>query len=378
MSPSAIRATARIDLDALRSNFRLVRELVGDAVGICPVIKADAYGHGMWQCGAALAEAGADRFCVATAEEAVAAREISSETPVVVLGALTDSELEVALAAGAEVPAWEDGFIGRIEELADRAPGPVRVHLKFDSGMGRLGCRDPELIFRMADRVASSGTLTLEGVWTHFATADDRADDFFDRQLEAFLAVAERVKGDHPGTLAHAANSAAVLRDAASHLDLVRPGVALYGMDPFGSDPFERGLEPVLSLVSWVGSVRELGEGDSVGYGRTWVAEGPTEVATVPIGYGDGYRRGLSGRSRVLIGGRSRLVAGTISMDNVAVDLGSPGQSGISVGDEVVLVGRSGEDRILVEELAELLGTINYEVTCGLSARVPRESVGAE
>ena len=378
MSSSAIRATARIDLEALRANFRLIRELVGDVVGICPVIKADAYGHGMWQCGPALIEAGADRFCVATAEEAVAAREISSDTPVIVLGALTDSELEVALAAGAEIPAWEDGFIGQIEELADRAPGPVRIHLKFDSGMGRLGCRDPEAILRMADRVASSGALTLEGVWTHFATADDRADDFFDRQLEAFLAVVERVKADHPGTLAHAANSAAVLRDAASHLDLVRPGVALYGMDPFGSDPVGLGLEPVLSLVSWVGSIRELGKGDSVGYGRTWIADAPTEVATVPVGYGDGYRRGLSGLARVLVEGRSRPVAGTISMDNVAVDLGSPGQSGVSVGDEVVLVGRSGEDRILVEELAELLGTINYEVTCGISGRVPREPVGAE
>ncbi len=146
-------------------------------------------------------------------------------------------------------------------------------------------------------------------------------------------------------------------------------------MDPFGQDPADLGLEPVLSLVSWVGSVRELDRGDSVGYGRTWVADGPAEVATVPIGYGDGYRRGLSGRSKILVDGRSRPVAGTISMDNVAIDLGAPGSSGISVGDEVVLIGTSGEERILVEELARLLETINYEVTCGISGRVPREPV---
>lgn len=376
MSPPPIRATARINLDALRSNLGRVRGEVGERVGICPVIKADAYGHGMWHCGSALAEAGADRFCVATAEEAVAAREISSDTPVVVLGILTDPELEVALAAGAEVPAWEESFVDRVEELADRAPGPVGIHLKFDSGMGRLGCRDPERIFRMADRIAQSDRLALSGIWTHFATADDRTDDFFDLQLERFLAVADRVRADHPGTLAHAANSAALFRDPASHLDLVRPGVALYGMDPFGRDPAELGLEPVLSLVSWVGSIREVDRGDSVGYGRRWIAEGPTEVATVPVGYGDGYRRGLSGRSRVLIDGRSKPVAGTISMDNVAVDLGPPGVSGVGIGDEVVLVGESGGERILVEELAGMLDTINYEVTCGISGRVPREPVG--
>lgn len=375
MSPPRTRATARIDLDALRSNLDRVRDQVGEGVAIGPVIKADAYGHGMWDCGRALAAAGVDRLCVATAEEAVAAREVSSEIPVIVLGVLTDSELGVALSAGAEVPAWEQGFLEQIERQADRAPGPVGVHLKFDSGMGRLGCRDPESVFAMADRIAASDALSLEGIWTHFATADDRADDFFDRQLEAFLAVAERVKQDHPGTLAHAANSAALFRDAASHLDLVRPGVALYGMDPFGQDPADLGLEPVLSLVSWVGSVRELDRGDSVGYGRTWVADGPAEVATVPIGYGDGYRRGLSGRSKILVDGRSRPVAGTISMDNVAIDLGAPGSSGISVGDEVVLIGTSGEERILVEELARLLETINYEVTCGISGRVPREPV---
>ncbi|MFM9076669.1 MAG: alanine racemase [Solirubrobacterales bacterium] len=377
MSPTGMRAVARIDLDALRRNLEVVRGVVGDGVGIGPVIKSDAYGHGMWLCGSALAEAGVDRFCVATADEAVAAREISSEIPVVVLGALTGPELEVAIGARAELPVWEEGFIDRVERLAERAPGPTKLHLKYDSGMGRLGCRDPERLLRMAERIASSDDLELEAVWTHFATADDRSDPFLDEQLEGFLGVVEAVRTEHPETLAHAANSAAVFREAASHLDLVRPGVALYGMDPFGRDPSDLGLEPVLSLVSLIGSLRTLTEGDSVGYGRAWTASGSTEVATVPIGYGDGYRRGLSGKAPVLVGGRRLPVAGTISMDNVAVDLGPPGEAEVGIGDEVVLIGRDGEERILAEDLAGLLDTINYEVTCGLSARVPREAAGS-
>ena len=376
MNPSGIRAVARIDLGALRSNLGVLRSTVGPGVGICPVVKADAYGHGLWPCGSALAEAGVDRFCVATAGEAVAAREVSRETPVVVLGALTDGELEVALSAGAEIPAWEEGFIERAEQLTAGFSDPVKVHLKYDSGMGRLGCRDTDRLLAMADRVASSDTLELEAVWTHFATADDREDPFFDEQINRFLEFVDTVRQSHPNVLAHAANSAALFRDTASHLDFVRPGVAIYGMDPFGSDPADLGLEPVLSLVSWVGSLRTLAEGDSVGYGRAWRASGRADVATVPIGYGDGYRRGLSGKSRVLIGGRSWPVAGTISMDNVAVDLGDPGGSGVGIGDEVVLVGQVGDERILAEELADILGTINYEVTCGISARVPRETVG--
>lgn len=377
MSSPGVRAVARIDLDALRRNLEVVRRSVGDGVGICPVIKADAYGHGMWLCGSALAEAGVDRFCVATADEAVAAREVSSEVPVVVLGSLTGSEVEVAIGAGAELPVWEEDFIDRVERLTERAPGPIKLHLKYDSGMGRLGCRDPERVLRMAERIAAADGLELEAVWTHFATADDRSDPFLDEQLENFLRVVEAVRSDHPGTLAHAANSAAVFREAASHLDLVRPGVALYGMDPFGGDPSDLGLEPVLSLVSWVGSTRTLAAGDSVGYGRTWIASGPSEVATVPIGYGDGYRRGLSGRASVLVGGHRLPVAGTISMDNVAVDLGPPGESGVETGDRVVLIGRDGDERILAEDLAGLLDTINYEVTCGISARVPREAAGS-
>jgi alanine racemase len=168
----------------------------------------------------------------------------------------------------------------------------------------------------------------------------------------------------------HAANSAAVLRSSDAHFDMGRCGIAIYGMDPFGEDPIARGLAPALSLRSYVADVKEVRAGDTVGYGRTWSAPAATQVAVLPIGYGDGYRRGLSDSAEVLIGGRRRPVVGTVSMDNITVDVGS--DTDVQRGDEVVLIGAQADDRVTAEELARILGTINYEVTCGISPRVPR------
>jgi alanine racemase len=206
---------------------------------------------------------------------------------------------------------------------------------------------------------------------THFATADDRESRLFEEQLEAFTAFVEEV--DRPELPAHAANSAAALRDPASHLDMVRCGVAIYGLDPFQDDPAAHELEPALSLRSWVASVRRVEAGEGVGYGRVWRAEEPTWVATVPIGYGDGWRRGLTNDCDVLIRGRRHPLVGAVSMDNVAVALGP--DTDVEVGDEVVLIGRQGDELILAEEIARRLGTINYEVTTGLLPRVRREPV---
>jgi alanine racemase len=168
----------------------------------------------------------------------------------------------------------------------------------------------------------------------------------------------------------HAANSAAAFREPASHFDMVRCGVAVYGLDPFGQDPAERGLAPAMSLESYVASVKRFEPGDGAGYGQTWRASEPTDVAVLPIGYGDGWRRSLSNNARVLIGGRTHPLVGTVSMDNVTVDLGTG--SGVAVGDRAVLIGQQGGERILAEEVARRLGTINYEVTCGLTPRVRR------
>jgi alanine racemase len=210
---------------------------------------------------------------------------------------------------------------------------------------------------------------------THFATADEPGDDHFPAQLETFSALVEQVRAMHPGIVVHAANSAAVFREPAAHFDLVRCGVAVYGLDPFQEDPAARGLEPALSLESYVASVKRFEPGDSAGYGRTWRASETTHVGVLPIGYGDGWRRALSNNARVLVRGREHPLVGTVSMDNVTIDLGP--QTDVEPGDRAVLIGEQGGERILCEEVARRLATINYEVTCGLTPRVRREHAGA-
>jgi alanine racemase len=205
---------------------------------------------------------------------------------------------------------------------------------------------------------------------THFATADDPESAFFEEQLDRFKQFVEEFRRAYPECVVHAANSAAVLRSGDAHFDMGRCGIAIYGMDPFGIDPLAHGLEPALSLRSYVAELKAVRAGDTVGYGRTWSAPADTNVAVLPIGYGDGYRRGLSDSAEVLIGGRRRPVVGTVSMDNITVDVG-PGTD-VRRGDEAVLIGSQGDDRVTAEELARILGTINYEVTCGISPRVPR------
>jgi alanine racemase len=338
------RALATIELGAIERNCaRLPKPL-------CAVVKSDAYGHG--PVAAAALAGGATWLAVAAAEEAAELRRQGIEAPILVMGALTADELRVAVGANADVVAWT-------EAVAEAAP---RVHVKLDTGMGRLGTKDRELALRLAARP------NVVGLMTHFATADDLGDDLFSVQLEAFGEFVEAV--GRADLIVHAANSAAALREPASHFDLVRCGIAIYGMDPFGEDPAAHGLEPALSLRSWVGAVRRFEAGESAGYGRRWTASEPTWVATVPIGYGDGWRRSLTNNCDVLIRGRRHPLVGTVSMDNVTVALGP--DTDVAVGDEVVLIGAQGEERILAEEVARRLDTINYEVTCALTPRVRR------
>jgi alanine racemase len=352
----AERALARIDDDAIERNSRRLLDLTEGSAELCAVVKADGYGHGAAQAAAAALRGGATWLAVATAAEAVALREQGLDGPLLVMGALTRAELEAAVDAGADVVAWTR----ELAEAAGRIAG-ARVHVKLDTGMGRLGTKDAELARALLDGPAV-------GVMTHFATADEPGDELFGEQLGRF---GEFVAGLDDDLIVHAANSAATFRDPAAHFDMVRCGVALYGLDPFQADPAERRLEPALALESWVAALRRFEAGDGAGYGRRWRAPEPTWVATVPIGYGDGWRRGLSGDCDVLIGGRRYPVVGTVSMDNVTVDVGTDPE--VAVGDLVTLIGRQGDERILAEEVAGRLGTINYEVTCGLSPRVRRQ-----
>jgi alanine racemase len=310
-------------------------------------------------------------LAVATGAEAAQIGRRFPQIPLLTMGALASEDLEDALAAGSEVAVWHDDF-RRLLSARGRAQGrPVRVHVKHDSGMGRLGNPDPQEVLALARACAEDEQLELAGIWTHFATADETDSAFFAVQLDRFAAVADAVKAEFPGVVAHAANSAAVFRDPRSHFDMARCGVAVYGLDPFQGAPGERGLVPALSLHSYVADVKRFSAGDSAGYGQTWVAPADTCVGVLPLGYGDGVRRGLSNNAEILIRGRRHPLVGTVSMDNLTVDLGSGTE--VEPGDEAVLIGTQGEESILAEEVAGRLGTINYEVTCGISARVPRE-----
>jgi len=372
---TARRVLARVNVAAIERNCARLHSELKHGGQLCVVVKADGYGHGAVQSARAALAGGASWLAVAGASEAQELREAGLlDVPVFVMGALTDGELAQALAADADVVVWSEQQVQAVS-----AAGGGRVHVKLDSGMGRLGTRDPAQASLAVAVARDAENVQLAGLMTHFATADDLQDDgFFIAQLEAFTEWAQALKDEQPELILHAANSAAVLRDQRSHFDMVRCGIAAYGMDPFGEDAAARGLEPALALSSYVAEVKRYRAGESAGYGRRFVAERDTWLAVLPIGYGDGFRRGCSNNADVLIAGRRYPVVGTVSMDNLTVDLG-PDPPEDLLGEEAILIGGAaaggsaqGGERITAEQVANRLGTINYEITCALTPRVPR------
>lgn len=337
-----MRSTIRIDLGALRRNAARLLEALGGAE-LWAVVKADAYGHGALECAQAALEAGASALCVATVAEGAGLRSRLEASRILVMGPHAEDELAAARKARLELAVFSEPI-----------PEGIPVHLKLDTGMGRFGFLD------LPD--PPSNTVAL---MTHFATAD--SDPGFAReQLARFRAATDRY--DLPR---HAANSAAALRLPETRFDSARCGVALYGLSPFGTDPAEDGLEPVLSWGSELGRVTRLQPGESTGYGRRFVAEEPTWIGLVPVGYADGFRRDFTG-TEVLVDGQRCRAVGTVSMDSFAVRL--PGE--VPVGTEVTIIGAG----LLAEEHARVASTINYEVTCGInsgSERARREVVDA-
>jgi alanine racemase len=366
----ALRALARVNLAAIERNVAALRAMLTGGAELCAVVKADASGHGAVAVARAALAAGATTLAVATVDEAAELRAAGLRGPLLVLGAISDEELPVALGARVEVVAWNERFVARLAARGEAA-APIRVHLKLDSGMGRLGTRRTDEAFAVAQAVHDlAPVLALVGVMTHLATADgDLA--FAAEQLAVFAPFAAALQ-ERFGTLrVHAANSAATVRVPNSHFDMVRCGIALYGCDPMNLDPDANGLEPAMELSSYVAAVKRAEPGDSVGYSRRFVAERGTWIATMPIGYADGVRRGLTNNGDVLIMGHRYPLVGAVSMDNITADLGPAGDT-VEVGTPAILIGRSGHERQTVEDIANRLQTINHEVLCGISARVPR------
>ena len=327
------RSRITVNLGAIRRNAEVLRRTAAPAE-LWAVVKADAYGHGAIGAARAALEGGASCLCVATAREGEDLREAFPAARILVMSPLAPGEEDAARDARLEVAL-----------SSPETPEGLDVHVKVDTGMGRWGMTLAEA--RAVPR------RQVVGVMSHLATADDADASFALRQIEQFREVAAAF----PGVTAHLANSAGTLRFAEARFDAVRCGIALYGLSPFGDDPAGDGLEPALSWGSSVAQARELQPGEGTGYGRRFVAEAPQRIGIVPVGYADGFRRGLTG-TEVLVGEARRRIVGTISMDSLAVELGDEPE-----GTEVTLIG----DGILAEEHARVLGTINYEITCGLN-----------
>ncbi|MBI3551869.1 MAG: alanine racemase [Elusimicrobia bacterium] len=350
---------AEVDLSLLRDNLRKFRRRMPRGVKLLFVVKANAYGHGASACAKAAQDARlADWFGVSSVEEGVALREAGVRLPILVLGSLYPFESFLAAAEFGLTPTVASlESARRLATVAERLGREVDCHLKIETGMGRIGVR-PLAAAEVVKFLATRKLVRLQGVYTHLSCAEtDPA--FTRRQLGLFR---EAVRAVGSASLRHAANSAGALRHAQSRFDMVRPGIAIYGNYP--------GFEPVMSLKTKVVFLKNVPKGSSISYGATYRTKRPSRIATLPIGYADGFSRGLSNQGWALLRGRRCPIVGTVTMDMTMLDATAVPKA--SVGDDAVLIGRQGSERITASEIAERLGTIPYEVTSMISTRVPR------
>lgn len=366
-----MRVYAQVDLDAIRQNIRAVRKKVGPDVKIMAVIKTDAYGHGATPVARALADL-ADAFAVATAEEAVALRKDGVEAPILVLGVVFAPDFPLLLDYDITSTVFQYETAAALSACAAGRGKQARVHLKVDTGMGRIGLQPNEEGLREACRIAALPALRLDGAFTHFACADMADKASRDRQAAKFIRFLDALqKAGVAPPLCHMCNSADIIDTSSGFLDMVRSGIMTYGLYP--SDEVNKAdfpLRPAMALKSHVAFVKTVEAGFPVSYGSTFVTNRRTVIATIPVGYGDGYPRLLSNRGRVLIRGRFAPILGRVCMDQFMVD--ATDIPGVQAGDEVTLVGRDGDNCIPVEEPAALSGRFNYEFCCDINKRVPR------
>lgn len=361
---------AEIDLDAIAFNARQIQQIVGEQVKLLAVVKANAYGHGIVPVVKALLSAGVSDFCVASVDEGMELREAGIDAPVLVLSATLPEESEaiVELDLTPTVASFE--VAESLNCAAERTGKPLNVHVKVDTGMGRFGVWYEEAEEFIA-RVTALPCLRLQGVLTHYSSADEDDLTVTVRQTNLFAQLRERLLKRWNVPTFHAANSAAVLRLPESHFDAIRPGLALYGVYPCERvTEVATTLRPAMSLKTCITFLKRVPAGCALSYGGTYVTPQPTTIAILPIGYADGYPRSLSNRGVVLVRGRRCPVVGRVTMDSILIDVGAI--EDVRVGEEAVIIGEQHGARLTVEEVAALAGTIPYEILCGIGQRVPR------
>ncbi len=370
---------AEVDLSAIAHNVKELRRLIGDQVQLMVAVKANAYGHGAVEVARTALASGADQLGVARLEEGIALRQAGINAPILVMG-YTTAENAPRMMENRLMPtlyALENAR--EFSKAAVAANATIAFHIKVDSGMGRLGVPCDALQLDLAVRPVEEITaitqlpgLDFQGLFTHFATSDHSDKAFANRQFSRFQALVEDLEAagiEVP--IKHAANSGAIIDLPETHLDMVRAGISLYGLNPSHEvDLSKIDLRPALTLKARIIHLKTVPAGTRISYGGTWTSPTATTIATIPVGYGDGYSRLLSNQGQMLVNGKRAPVVGRVCMDLTMLDVGHI--DGVKAGDEAVLIGKQGEEEISADEMADLLGTINYEIVTQLMARVER------
>ena len=369
-TPTGRPTFCAIDVDALRWNFRQVRAKVSSQVKILSMVKANAYGHGAPAVARALAEEGSDAFGVATLEEGLELRQAGIRSPILVVAGLFLEQLDQYFENDLTPVAYDIDSLRRLENAVQARSATMNVHLKIDTGMGRIGFLANEMDGWL-DELKKLKALRLQGIFSHFSTAEHVAGDFTRAQLVTFSNLVQRLRAEGIAPpLVHLANSAATITLPAAYFDMVRPGIMLYGIYPSTAMANQIELKPVLSWQTRIVQLKKVPAGTSISYGQTFVTERESLIATLPVGYADGYSRLLSNRGAALIRGRRAPVAGRVCMDLTMLDVTAI--ANVQQGDEVVLLGRQGDAEISADEMAGWANTISYEVLTSIAARVPR------
>ncbi len=358
------------NLAAYKRNLQNIKSFIGDSVRLMAVVKGNAYGHGLHDCARTAAEAGASWLGVALSSEGTALRKAGITVPILVLSQESRDRLPALVEQGLTVSLVSHEMLNDLREVCAAAETSCTVHIVVDTGMGRVGVKPGDVVNLTAAARDAPG-ITVEGIYSHFSCADEANDLYSARQLEEFCGILESLErnGLRP-ELVHMCNSAGTLRYPDAHFDLVRAGIMTYGLKPYRGSEAVLELEPVLSLTSRISFIKEVPAGTPISYGNTFVTKRVSRLATVPVGYGDGYNRRLSNRGKAIVNGIAVPIAGRITMDQTVFDITDAGD--VCVGDTITLIGSDGDNMVTAEDHADIVGTISHEIVTGITGRVSR------
>ncbi len=361
---------AEVNLDNIKFNLKQVKKNIPDSTKIMAVVKADGYGHGVLPVAQAALEAGADRLAVALPEEGKELRENGFKLPIQILGEVLPNQIPILIENDLIPTISKIDTVERLNELAAKKDIIKKVHVKIDTGMGRIGVFPDEAV-AFIKKVNSFENIDIEGIMTHFAKADEKDKSYTYKQWERFKSVIDELKKvDIEIPIKQAANSATIIDLPEFSLNMVRPGIMMYGLRPSHEVDESFKLRPALSWKAKIVYLKEVPPGTGISYGATYITKRKAKIATIPMGYADGFSRLLSNKGEVLINGKRAPIRGRVCMDQFMVDVTDIDK--VNIGDEVVLIGKQGNDELTATEMADLIGTINYEITCDITKRVPR------